>query len=91
MAKRETAYDTLYCTAQVEASETSLEGIKMIEVRSHSLGVDFQNELGHTERIIRIKRFKKAGFRCSLYIVLQKLLEDYVEIDMIQDDQEVTK
>ena len=64
----------------------------MIEVRSHSLGVDVTNELGHTERIIRIKRFRKAGFRCSLYIILQKLLEDYVEIYVFQEeDQEATR
>lgn len=54
----------------------------MITAVSHSLGADYidlvTGERG--ERIMHKKTFKRYGLRCKLYIFIQIVLEDYVEI-----------
>lgn len=48
----------------------------MIKVVSHSLGVDD----AEGNRIIHTKYFKRAGIWFYLYLFLQRLLEDYIEV-----------
>lgn len=53
----------------------------MITVVSHSVGVDYVDPLsGERDRIIHEKSFKRYGLRCKLYILVQMIFEDYVEV-----------
>lgn len=56
----------------------------MIKVESHSLGIDNANdEMARCGRIIHTKYFKTNGIRFKLYVFIQKLLEDYIDIEII--------
>lgn len=56
----------------------------MIKVESHSLGIDNVNdERARCGRIIHTKYFKTNGIRFKLYVFIQKLLEDYIDIEII--------
>ena len=48
----------------------------MVTVISHSLGVDDHEG----KRIISTKTFRRKGVLCKLYILKQKLTEDYIEV-----------